>query len=259
MKAPERFAAYLKAVPYHSRSNKHSNALLELLLDDLLQSCPRFKQHAFEGTVVYELNRSIRVGTSNWNVDLAVGPPSASLDAPAGNARIVRAQPSTFRLACEAKSLMTEHHKAQRNRLRDLDALHQYMHRYDQNTIVAGVIVINISDSFRSQLRPEVTKHREPKKLVQTAVDLFRTLPLRSHPSNGPGLEANAVIVVNYDNSGSKTISELYTDSPAPQPGDPFALGEFYPKDLRSLRSEVVEELIMGRRRGAGCGGRWCR
>ncbi|MGH9816096.1 MAG: hypothetical protein ACRD6I_08470 [Candidatus Acidiferrales bacterium] len=172
MKAPERFAAYLKAVPYHPRSNKHSNALLELLLDDLLHSCPRFKQHALEGTVVYELNRSIMVGASDWNVDLAVGPPSASFEVPAGNARIVRAQPATFQLACEAKSLMTEHHKAQRNRLRDLDALHQYMHRYDQNTIVAGVTVINISKSFRS---PPETRHNQASSTQEACANRRRS------------------------------------------------------------------------------------
>jgi hypothetical protein len=120
MKGPERFAAYLLKEPYHPRSNKHSNALLEFLLDDLLQSCARLKNDAASGAVVYELNRQIKVGPADWNVDMAIGPPVTSLGPVQGDSLITRAQPSTFRIACEAKSLMTEHHKAQRNRLRAL-------------------------------------------------------------------------------------------------------------------------------------------
>jgi hypothetical protein len=222
MPAPERFAADLLANPYHPRSNKHSNALMEFLLDDLLEICPKFKEDALARRIVYDLNQKVRVGTSDWNVDLVVGPP-AKIPPDDPQARpIAMAQPSTFLLACEAKAIMTEHRKAQRNRQRDLDALHQFMHRYDQNAIVAAVTVINISAAFRSPLRRATTKHRKPTDLVKSAIDLLRTLPLRSHPANGPGLEANAVIVLNYDNSTRPTVSRVHTVFPAPQPGDPF-------------------------------------
>lgn len=227
MKAPARFSAYLQEHPYHPRSNKHSNALLEILLDDLLESCPALKRDGSSGAVVYELNRKIKVGPSDWNVDLAVGPPVGALQVPPSSSAINRAQPSTFRIACEAKSIMTEHHKAQRNRLRDLDALHQYMHRYDQNTIVASVTVVNISDKFRSPLRRGITKHQDPDRLVEKVVGLFRTLPTRSHPTNGPGLEANAIVVVDYDNTGKRVVCKVCTKPPAPQPGDPLHWGSF--------------------------------
>ena len=227
MPAPERFAAYLVKYPYHPRSNKHSNALVEFLLDDLLMLCPQFKEDAAAGKVAYDLNRKVRVGTSEWNVDLVVGPPSRAIPQTPGVRPIARSQPSNFRIACEAKSIMTEHRKAQRNRQRDLDALHQFMHRYDQNTIVAAVTVINIAESFRSPLRRQVTKHKHPSGLVRASVDLVRTLPLRTHPANGPGLEANAVIVIHYDNSARKPVSRIHTSSPAPQPGDPLHWDSF--------------------------------
>ncbi len=220
--APERFAAYLLRNPYHPRSNKHSNALMEFLLDDLLSLCPRLKEDSVAGRVAYELNRKVRVGTSEWNVDMIVGPPAAVISQAPPERPIARSQPSNFRIACEAKTIMTEHRKAQRNRQRDLDAFHQFLHRYDQNTIVAAVAVVNIADSFRSPLRPRVTRHRNPMELVRASIDLLRTLPLRTHPSNGAGLEANAVIVINYDNSRPKKISTIHTASPAPQPGDPL-------------------------------------
>ena len=222
MPAPDRFAAFLLKNPYHSRSNKHSNALMEFLLDDLVESCPRIKEEAKENKLAYELNRSVLVGTSKWNVDLAVGPPVGAIPDKAAKTHIVRTQPSTFRIAVEAKSIMTEHHKAQRNRLRDHDALHQFVHRYDQNAIVAAVTVVNIAEHFRSPLRRAVTKHSKPHSLVRGVIDLLRTLPLRSQPGNGPGLEANAVIVIHYDNSSRKPTSTIHRSPPAPQPGDPL-------------------------------------
>lgn len=222
MPAPERLAAYLVKNPYHPRSNRHSNALLGFLLDDLLTICPRFAEDALRGRVVYELNKKVRAGTSEWNVDLVVGPPVSPVRKAPSDQSIVRSQPSTVRIAAEAKSIMTEHRKAQRNRQRDLDALHQFMHRYDQNTIVAAITVINIADSFRSPLRRGVTKHRNPAELVRASIELLRYLPQRSQPSNGPGLEANGVIVIDYDNSRRPVVSKVHTKPPAPQPGDPL-------------------------------------
>jgi hypothetical protein len=227
MPAPERFADYLLENPYHPRSNRHSNALVELLLHDLVTSCPQFREDARARRIVYELNRKVRVGPSEWNVDLVVGPPSGPPPAARGNYPLLRLQPTNFRIACEAKSIMTEHRKAQRNRLRDLDALHQFLHRYDQNTIVAAITVINIADCFRSPLRPAATIHREPEELVRTAIDLLRTLPLRSDPSNGPGLEAQGVIVIRYDNSARKAVSRIHRGPPAPQSGDPLHWDSF--------------------------------
>jgi hypothetical protein len=153
IRAPEQFAQFLLAHPYHPRSNKHSNALLEFLLADLLEECPAFRQQAEAGRLAYELNRRVRVGADEWNVDLVVGPPAAgAVSAPQGQP-MLRAQPSWFRLACEAKTIMTERRKAQRNRQRNLIALQQLMRRYDQNTIVAAVTVVNIAEHFQSPQR----------------------------------------------------------------------------------------------------------
>jgi hypothetical protein len=125
-------------------------------------------------------------------------------------------------MACEAKSIMTEHRKAQRNRQRDLDALHQFMHRYDQSTIVAAITVVNIASEFKSPLRSAPTRHRNPVGLARAAIELLRTVPIRSQPANGPGLEGSAVIVINYNNSGKTVISEVVEKPPAPQTGDPL-------------------------------------
>jgi hypothetical protein len=121
---------------------------------------------------------------------------------------------------------MTEHKKAQRNRLRDLDSFHQFVHRYDPNTITAGITILNIAPSFRSPLRPSVTRHKNPAALVEEGIDLMRTLPVRAMAVDPPGLEANAVIIVSHDNQNLRT-SKLHTGRSALQVGDPVHYDSF--------------------------------
>lgn len=226
MPAPKRFADYLREFAYHPRSSKHGDALCEFILEDLLGTCPDIAEHAQQGKIVYDLRRKIRVGGSEWNVDLVLGPPPAPGPPASAHGRIPRTPPATIRIAIESKSVMTEHKKAQRNRLRDLDSFHQFIHRYDPHLIAASITVINISPTFRSPLRPAVTKHVNPRALVETAIGLLRTLPQRAGVEEGAGLEANCVIVVSHDNV-SPSGSRLVTEPPAPQVGDPLHYDSF--------------------------------
>jgi hypothetical protein len=50
------FAKHLTAQGYHPRSNKHSNALCEILLADFLALCPSLARHAREGQLVADVN-----------------------------------------------------------------------------------------------------------------------------------------------------------------------------------------------------------
>ena len=56
MAAPRGYAAHLSQDGYHPRSNKHSNRLCELVVTDLLESCPKLAEHAKAGEIVYDLN-----------------------------------------------------------------------------------------------------------------------------------------------------------------------------------------------------------
>jgi hypothetical protein len=68
---------------------------------------------------------------------------------------MVRATPSTVRIAVEAKAVMTEHRKAIKNRKRDLEAHHAHVHDYDASAIAAGLVAINASATFQSPLDGE--------------------------------------------------------------------------------------------------------
>jgi hypothetical protein len=121
---------------------------------------------------------------------------------------------------------MTEHGKARRNRQRDLDSFHQFVHRYDPNAIAAGLTVVNLAERFKSPLRPAVSLHRNVRGLVQETMALLRSLPLRSARGEGTGLEATGAIVVSHDNIDNDR-TELILSPPAPQVGDPLHYDSF--------------------------------
>lgn len=240
MTGPQSLVAALTSYGYHPRSNRHSNTLCLGILSDLLDSCPALARDAKTGKVVYSLNFNVTVGNSSWNIDLALGPPEGAAVPLLSEPRIKCGRPSTISLAVEAKSVMTEHNKAVRNRQRDLHAYHNYMHAYFSSSIIAGIVVFNVSAEFFSPLRnvttvcPEcghsfqpmrLTTHVRPKTLVETGINLFRNFLLRSH-ANESGFDALAAVVVEHQNTqGSKC--KLVTRQPAPLVGDPLHYDAF--------------------------------
>jgi len=222
---PDAFLSHLRQSGYHSRSNKHSNALAEAIVQDLLENCPAMFDMARQARLVYDLNFTINAGTSDWNVDLVFGSPPPGLSAPLADACIVHSRPSTVQVAIEIKSIMTEHQKAMRNRKRDLEAHHEHVHRYNNDAIAAGVFVVNQAATFKSPLRAEVTEHKKPKALVEGCIRQMRGISNRSD-TQGVGLESKAVIVVDMDNVNYEA-TRYVTQSPAPPVGDPLHYDAF--------------------------------
>ena len=225
MPAPQKFVAHLAEHQYHPRSNKHGAALCNYVLDDLLANCPKIAADAAARKLVYERNRVITVGTNDWNIDLILGPPPSGFEPPATTEPIVKAVPATIRIAIEAKTVMTEHGKARRNRQRDLDSFHQFARRYDATTVTSALTVVNIATTFKSPLRQVLTVHKNIATLVQTTIEILRSIQLRASLDQ-PGLDANTVIIVEHDNV-DPTKTALVTSQPAPQTGDPLHYDSF--------------------------------
>jgi hypothetical protein len=224
--APEKIVEHLREIGYHPRSNTHGKILCDFVLEDLLAICPKIAEDGLAGRLVYDIQRKIIVAGSEWNIDLVLGPPPSGAvnEVPAKGMR--RESPATIRIAIEAKTVMTEHGKARRNRQRDLDSFHQFVHRYDSDTVAAGLIVVNIAERFKSPLRSDTSTHRNVRALVQETLGLLRSLPQRSARGESTGLEANGAIVVNHDNL-DLGASTLVTAAPAPQIGDPLHYDSF--------------------------------
>jgi len=157
---PAAFIEHLRASGYHPRSDKHSNALGHAIVADLLARCPAIAARASKGALVYDLNTTIHVGITDWNVDLVLGAPAEPT--PPNNEPITRTAPSTIQIAIEFKAVMTEHRKAVKNRKRDLEAHHEHVHNYNDRAIAAGVLLINEAATFKSAPPPRAHDAHQP-------------------------------------------------------------------------------------------------
>jgi len=229
---PERFVQWLgrhdhtdkwgNTYRYHPRSDAHSIALCELILADLLGACPPLAAQAARGEVAYGINLAYHWAGSGKDktIDLAVGTPAEPVMLAPGPIARVR-QLADVRLSLEAKSCMTEHGKSRPRLWDELSSSHEIVHRGNRASIAAGVCVVNIAPSFASPLRnqhpgiTEVTTHNQPHA-AQAMVAHLRDLPIRENLADD-GLEGFAQIVVDCDNLNG---AALWTDPPAPQPGD---------------------------------------
>jgi len=224
MALPEAFLDHLREKGYHPRSNKHSDALAEAIVHDLVATCPPIAERAAAGQLVYALNFHLLYSNSEWNTDLAIGIPPPGT-APPVEGSIRRAPPSTVQIAIELKSVMTEHRKAVKNRKRDFEAHHGHVHSYSPGAIAGGVMVVNASPTFKSPLRTEVTDHRDVRALVIHCLREMRNVNMRSS-GTGEGLDAKAAVVVAMDNIDPASTSYV-TSAPAPPVGDPMHYDAF--------------------------------
>jgi len=203
---------------YHGRSDAHSKALCNFIMDDLLERCPALREQVERHTVVWETNaRFVFPQTRKQKtLDLAIGPPAAG---PIGVPVLPLAD---IFVSCEAKTVMTEHGKAQPRIFDELNSSHEIVHQGNPKAIAAGITIVNIAKTFVSPLRqkrrrksPVVSIHKQPE-VTQRMVAHLRGLPMRKEVGQ-VGFDAYASIVVECDNVGPAV---LWTEPPSPQPGD---------------------------------------
>jgi hypothetical protein len=223
---PSSFLEHLRTEGYHPRSNKHSNALARAIVADLIGTCGPMRARADEGRLVFAINVKLHFGTAMWNIDLAMGPPAGSVDVPP--AGIAEAPPSTIKIAIEIKGVMTEHHKAVKNRKRDFEAHHQHVHNYGNAATAGVVMVINAAPQFQSPLVSHVTVHKNPPALVSHCMNEMRAVSSRGG-TEGRGVDAACAIVVSHDNIDNGSTHYVLTP-PAPQIGDPLHYDAFIQK-----------------------------
>jgi hypothetical protein len=214
MAIAEEFAAYLAGEGYDPRSCRHSDFLSQIILRDLVTSCPLIAERAARGEIVAKLRHHQQVGQDDWVIDIAVGTCAGAPVPPdpiGPGLRLIRlAPPVIIQIAIELKSILTEHGKARRNRLRDFGAFHNHGHTYDPRIVVAAFLVINSSNVFysplnlgkvnRSELNSHVSRRRTARQLAKESIDLFRTIHLRRSETDSAGLEALGVIAIEHDN-----------------------------------------------------------
>ncbi len=207
---------------YHSRSDAHSIALCTLILEDLLRACPALSRDALADRIVYGINaRHTFPNGKTKTLDLAIGTTKLILEKTRFARTIFPGQIERVLIACEAKTVMTEHSKSQPRVFDELGSSHEIVHQGDREALAAGVTVVNIAKTFVSPLRQKnaeelhVSQHKQPRA-AERMVNHLRGLPIRD-AADGVGFDAYATIVIDCDNQGP---AFLWTDPPAPQPGD---------------------------------------
>jgi hypothetical protein len=247
MTAPAHFADWMTAhehtdpkyghtYRYHSRSDAHSIALCEFVLQDLLAACPVLRDQAERGEVASGINlryNSPRTRKSK-TFDLAIGlPVTGTTPASARGIARVRALGDVL-FTCEAKSVMTEHGKSQPRVFDELSSSHEIVHASRPDAIATGLTVVNIARRFASPLRQAVgqplvfSQHNQPRA-AERMITHLRGLPIREGVGQ-VGFDAYATIVIDCDNQSPAT---LWTHPPAPQPEDRDSYATFLQRAVR--------------------------
>lgn len=240
VRADAEIAAYLGANAYHPRSSKHGDALCSFFLADLIATCPALRNAAARRSIVFQRNYTIDPDSpTRWNVDLVVGPPQAAV---AGSDPIVRADPREIWIAVDAKTIMTEHGKARRNRQRDLNSFQDIMHRRHARTIAAGLVLVNLSPKFQTPLARRsggLNVHKNVERLVAEIVTMLSGLPRAQAAGAGQGIEALGVIVVSHSNLPGEPTT-LITAPPAPAPGSALSYSRFVDEGCKAFTSRFT-------------------
>jgi hypothetical protein len=244
MSAPQDVAAWMathehkdKGLPYiyryHSRSDIHSIQLCEFIVRDLLRSCETLRTQALNRQIAYGINIKHTWPTTEKAkaLDLAIGIPSdtATLTESDQMLRVRSVRPklglvnafSKLLIACEAKAVMTEHGKSQPRLFDELSSSHEIVHQGDQETIAAGIVMVNIAKRFISPLRQKNagelywSVHHQPD-VAARMIQHLRGLRVRNKIGD-VGFDAFCTFVVDCDNQND---CKLHTSGPAPQAGD---------------------------------------
>lgn len=217
----ERIVEWLDEHGYHPRSNQHGSASCMYFLDDILHESDAFREAAENGDIVYKEDHTVGSGGLAWNTDLVIGPPDGGVQTQMGEERpIAEGDPEEIWMAIDAKSVMTEHGKARRNRQRDINSFADIMHHHHKGAVTGGLLLINVAERFNSPLRDDddITRHDNIERLVEETVELFREID-RADGEINSNVDAVGCVVVDHTNM-EEDETRLVTEPPAPEPGD---------------------------------------
>ncbi len=202
--------------------------MCRFLVEDLYAACPAFRELAGKGKIVYQTNFTVnRDKPSRWTIDLVVGPRSGATQA-LSTYGLINSDPESIWLAIDAKSIMTEHGKARRNRQRDLNSMADILHRTRPEPVIGAFMIVNIADRFKSPLRNAITQHHNISRIVAEIVPMMEDV-LRDRTTGKQGLDAIAITVVSFENlPGSKCA--LVNSPPAPSSSSPLNYAHFLAK-----------------------------
>ena len=251
---------------YHSRSDRHSKTICWAILLDLLGESSVLRRHAQDGKLICGVNYEMRdfKAQRKKNLDLVLATPGTvnphakkkylSFKELVDHFEIVLSAPETaalnklpdipggpvgsVHLALEAKAAMTEHMKARPRIYDELNSSQLTIHGAADQAVAAGVVMINVADTFISSDRnplgllepePKLNAHDQPRVTVKM-IEKIRQLPRRTRTGE-EGFDALGIVVVDCENNG--TPVKLVSDPPAPATDDLY----YYDQMIRRAAS----------------------
>jgi hypothetical protein len=208
-------------VPVTDTSDAHSIALCRFVLADLLAKSNELSRHALEDKIIYGINaRHTFPNGKRKTLDLAIGTTKVPGESPRFAEKIRTGEIERVLIACEAKTVMTEHGKSQPRVFDELSSSHEIVHQADRKAIAAGITIVNIASTFVSPLRQKskklfVSQHKQPRA-AERMVQHLRGVPIRDSTDEA-GFDAYATVVVDCDKRGP---AMLWTKPPAPALGE---------------------------------------
>lgn len=240
---------------YHSRSDRHSKAICWAILMDLLGESSLLRSHALAGKLICGVNHEMRdfKAQRKKNLDLVLATPGTvnplskkkhlsfkqlvdhfeialnEQEVLALNALpdIEGGPVGSVLLALEAKAAMTEHMKARPRIYDELNSSQLTIHGAADQAVAAGVVMINIAETFVSsdknplgllETAPKLNAHDQPRVTVRM-MEKIRQLPRRTRPGE-EGFDALGIVIVDCENNG--TPVKLLSTPPAPSTNDDY-------------------------------------
>jgi hypothetical protein len=216
------------------RGPQLDDAVTDGILVDLLDF-PLVAEAAHDGVICYQ--KRLTTGPIERNVDLVVGPmPVGDRKAgiPVNHLGWIQSTPADVWLGCEIKSMMTEHHKAQRNRRVELNAHALNLHVVNPKAVRTGLCVINAADTYHSHTSGKVNVHGDGRARVKSAIRELSAIPIRTDTTQLVGLDAMCAVVVVVDNVEFSTVKFL-GGPPAPADGDRMSYEHFIERSASVL------------------------
>jgi hypothetical protein len=237
---------------YHPRSDHHSKVACWAILFDLLLRTPLLLRHVRDGVVCFGINHEIKDFTRDRSKDLDLvlctpgGPLTGhtfaelavdyQIQLTEDERVLLDALPPLTRtpvgsviMALEAKACMTAHQRALPRFYDELNSSHLTVHGNNEQALAVGFAMVNMAGTYLSPdlnkrnraSDPDWSTHDQPRD-GSLAIEKARQLPRRARPGD-TGYDAFAIVAIELANEGS--VVKLFTDPPAPQPGDIFYYG----------------------------------
>lgn len=232
---PQELLDYFRSGKHTGRGPQLDEALTSGVLRALLRN-ERIAEAAGQKRLV--ARRRLTTGPLERNVDLILGAPATSSGAlilPAGPTGWVEATPADVYFGLEVKSIMTEHHKAQRNRRVEFNAHALNLHAVNASAVRSGICVINAADRYASHTSPkDWNDHGDGKARVSSALRELSNVPIRTATTEVAGLDALSAVVVDVDNV-QFDAAKFLSGPPAPPDGDRMSFERYIAVTSRLL------------------------